>query len=381
MKKNKLFLFLSIITLVLIFGIAAICNFCGTPVEVGVETTDEEQGSDSGIQPEHSSSSSSGQSSQGTSGNADDAEPGNNPPEIIEIELWGANIELYEREGLFDIVPLNSEDDPDEVYFEIVATDRDGDELEYRAFGSRGDEFEVTKINNNSADFFWIIPFVAGQYTLTIEVTDGRGGRAVRDIEMTIVLEEMEFIPLEEDSEEEESGEAMGESLRGFRTEDSLCGQVAEDGTVFMALESSGAPVFYVGDTVENIRIQGFISFNVSEIAGSEVIAAWFNISGTRIGDPLSYPETYLHLYHSNYGGSLGFEDFDIVIEPLAYGPLDHTDFSFTNDNLKDAVQRVLNAGDQYFQMSLLIPASSDNRSSDGFNFLLSNISLEVSYR
>jgi hypothetical protein len=203
----------------------------------------------------------------------------------------------------------------------------------------------------------------------------------VRDIDMTIVLEAMEFIPPEEDPEEEESGEAMEESLRGFGTEDALCGQVAEDGTVIMASESSAAPSFYVGDTVENIRIQGFISFDVSEIAGSEVIAAWLNIRGTRTGDPLSYPETYFHLYHSNYGDSLGFEDFDIVIEPLEYGSLDRTDFSFTNDNLRDAVQRVLNAYDQYFQMSLLIPASSDNGASDGFIFLLSDISLEVSYR
>jgi hypothetical protein len=43
MKKNKLFIFLSIITIVLIFGVAATCNFCGVPIEIGEieETTSE----------------------------------------------------------------------------------------------------------------------------------------------------------------------------------------------------------------------------------------------------------------------------------------------------------------------------------------------------
>jgi len=49
MKKNKFFIFLSIITLIFIFGVAATCNFCGIPISVGEtdkteekeETTDE----------------------------------------------------------------------------------------------------------------------------------------------------------------------------------------------------------------------------------------------------------------------------------------------------------------------------------------------------
>ena len=43
MKKNKLFIFISIITAILISGVAATCNFCGTPITVGEEETTEEQ--------------------------------------------------------------------------------------------------------------------------------------------------------------------------------------------------------------------------------------------------------------------------------------------------------------------------------------------------
>jgi hypothetical protein len=38
MKKNKLFIFLSIIILILIFGVAATCNLCGVPIDIGEAT-------------------------------------------------------------------------------------------------------------------------------------------------------------------------------------------------------------------------------------------------------------------------------------------------------------------------------------------------------
>jgi hypothetical protein len=43
MKKNKLFIFISIITAILISGVAATCNFCGTPITVGEEETEEQK--------------------------------------------------------------------------------------------------------------------------------------------------------------------------------------------------------------------------------------------------------------------------------------------------------------------------------------------------
>ena len=43
MKKNKLFIFISIITAILISGLAATCNFCGTPITVGEEETEEQK--------------------------------------------------------------------------------------------------------------------------------------------------------------------------------------------------------------------------------------------------------------------------------------------------------------------------------------------------
>ena len=50
MKKNKLFILLSIITLILIFTVAATCNLCGAPVTIGetAKTTEENSTNSSG---------------------------------------------------------------------------------------------------------------------------------------------------------------------------------------------------------------------------------------------------------------------------------------------------------------------------------------------
>ena len=49
MKKRKIFIVLSIITLILFFAVAATCNFCGVPIDVGeTDETEDEAKDDSG---------------------------------------------------------------------------------------------------------------------------------------------------------------------------------------------------------------------------------------------------------------------------------------------------------------------------------------------
>lgn len=87
-----------------------------------------------------------------------------------------------------------------------------------------------------------------------------------------------------------------------------------------------------------------------------------------------------LFIGSTDYDSTLGPEDFGSDTSSLSSGRPGFSDFSFTNDYLKGAVQNVLTEGGQYFQVKLSIPSPSNNRISDGFNFLLSNVSLEVFY-
>jgi hypothetical protein len=201
MKKNKLFTFLSIITIIFVFTVAATCNLCGAPITIGeTEVTDEEakrdlegkEKSDKQDTDEEHQSEQTGEVDQETAEEAQDIEEGqdgNNPPKISVIE-WGDSGDIENMEFLNEIpvapAPCSGIYDAG-VPMSITATDEDSDELIYNVNDNRGSSFNVTKIDNNNAKFYWLIPFDAGPYTLTIEVSDSRGGVDSRSVDMTLI--------------------------------------------------------------------------------------------------------------------------------------------------------------------------------------------------
>ncbi len=167
------------------------------------------------------------------------------------------------------------------------------------------------------------------------------------------------------------------ENLRAFAADRPISGYVNEYGVVM-----DGLGVIYVGDTAGTPAAQnrGFLSFDVSSIAGENITNAWLTLRGTRVGNPESLMRE-LAVTSFDYGNSLNGGDYGGSGSTLtSFFPLNHNDFSFTNDQLKDAVQTALTSGRQYFQVKIYINSTSGNDSKDGFEFYLSNIGLEVSY-
>jgi hypothetical protein len=82
MKKNKLFVILSIITLILVFGVAATCNLCGAPIQIG-ETDESDVAADKVTKKEEKSgqeqSSQAGQAQQESSQQTQQAEEAEEP--------------------------------------------------------------------------------------------------------------------------------------------------------------------------------------------------------------------------------------------------------------------------------------------------------------
>ena len=72
MKKGKIFIFISLIILILFIGSAATCNFCGVPVAVGEDNSGSQ--SDSGVSGNNNNSSSSSDDSEQSSGQAGSGE-------------------------------------------------------------------------------------------------------------------------------------------------------------------------------------------------------------------------------------------------------------------------------------------------------------------
>ena len=175
MKKNRLFIFSSILIIISLFATAAACNLCGVPIEIGETTEETEVRTDTGQRS----------TNQGQSQSIEAPDDGNHPPIIEEIELMGMDVEVIEAEGGFEDIIYPGVEVPD-AKFTIEVSDEDGDELQYSVFDSLGINFDVTIIDNNNAEFMWGFPDVIGEYTLTVEVSDGKGGIDTQSISMSI---------------------------------------------------------------------------------------------------------------------------------------------------------------------------------------------------
>jgi len=371
MKKKNLYLIFSIISIICLLSLAATCNMCGHTItneteEMLEEQTEEESASQAdetqsgGSQRETQTEEESG-NEEVTDSDAEVTDSGadaevNHNPIITTVAADEVELDLSDEFSIFA---------EDNANFLVLAEDEDGDELSYSASDSNENNMAIENIDNNAAGFGWVAPSDPGSYEIYIEVSDGNGGEATVTVSVTV-----------------EPAGAVGTSLstRGFGANAALSGQVNEDGEFFIAADSSGVPYIYVGDTASRLKVQGFLSFDVSIIAGENVTAAWLTIRGSRDGDPtlLLMP---LAISSTNYGNSLDGADYGVSSTNLiSFYPLSGTDFSFTNENLKNAVQGVLTAGRQYFQVKLVINSANGNTVADGFTILLSDVMLEVEY-
>ena len=181
MKKNKLYILSSILITISICASALTCNLCGNPIEI---TIPEEETSEERPGPAIETAATTQTTPQNT-GVA--PEEDNQPPIIVEIEMDGYDIDFLESEGVLDEIPFISGEEPGEAIISIIATDEDGDELQYSAHDSQGTNFDVIKIDNNNAEFTFRPHFEAAPYTLTIEVSDGKGGIDSYPINMNFV--------------------------------------------------------------------------------------------------------------------------------------------------------------------------------------------------
>ena len=187
MKRNKLYILLTLIITVILFGTAAICTQCGANIDkalgdLGGSVDEESPGTEpGGEQP----------SDAEPPGEVSPEEPlseeGNHPPVIDKIKIFEADIRIAEAEGWLSEIPMGME-----FFFTIEASDEDEDDLEYFAYDDAGNNYEVRKIDNDLANLRWTSPELEGSVVLTIEILDGRGGVDNYPINMDIIGEPAE---------------------------------------------------------------------------------------------------------------------------------------------------------------------------------------------
>jgi len=211
----------------------------------------------------------------------------------------------------------------------VTASDPDGDSLKYEWSATSG---TVDNTNNNPTK--WTAPGAAGNLTIKVKVTDGKGGEGTESKNITVKNPLLMEIP-----------RVAAEG-----------GYIEEGGYI-----NNGGCLF-AGDSPANKLVRGFISFDISSLSGAKIKTAEISFNKKEVWNP---PVTFGNLnVISVYWGTRALIASDFS-QPGTYVCENAApDFTFSGDALKNAIQARIDDGKSRVQFILMFVMMG----SDGFN-------------
>jgi len=378
MKRSRLYLFVAILCIAVIFATAAICNRCSIiPTESSLEatettideTTTKKTGSPTTTKKETSESQDSTEETEESEEAADDESDDNSAPVIDEVSFSSEGSGIFfdamnpaTSEILQNVPPLAA------IELSIGASDPDEDDLNYFVSDSLGNNFEVNKLNNYEAEASLSFPADIGPYVINILVTDDEGGQASFDMNTQVI------------DLEEEPDLVATRTAQAFPYA-ALSGSIVKDTAINLASDASGTPVVYFGDSGSNKQVKGFFSFDISALHGKTILNAFINCpSMERIGNP-TFAE-YIDVKADDLGSSIDYGDFAVGGVFIKRFATSSSSITIDGDALKNAIQNIADTGSSnYLQIKVgLSSSASANSQADGFNVYLSNMELLIDY-
>jgi hypothetical protein len=245
------------------------------------------------------------------------------------------------------------------VEITATATDADGDPLDFDSTVSSGGIGAESNPDPNSYRFTYTAPGTAGVYTIHISVEDGRGGTDTADKDITVA------VPVHEVT---------------FSVVVNETGYIDTAGNVFNTATSYA----YAGNDTANRACRGYISFDISSLAGKHIEEATLTLSPIHAwGDHSNLGN--LALGTISYGvGPLVGGDYGLASSVLnAYSAAAVGNITISSDELVSRLQTLVSASNPRIQFrlhwdsELLWPA---NGAWDGVGWAQSSCSLTVRY-
>ena len=237
-----------------------------------------------------------------------------------------------------------------EISAEVV--DLDGDDLIY-SWSVSGGSLEGASLNPAK----WNTPDDPGDYTISVSVTDGAGNTSTASVAVyvgTIVVDQ----------------KPVNLNLPGKENEG---GYIEFGGGTF-----AGGDV-YSGDSNSNKPCSGFISFDISGLAGKTVDSATLTFSNSSVsGDPLSFFES-LWINVLDWGAEpIVQNDFNLSGVPIS--SYSTPNITCNVSKLAEELQKAINAGKPRFQIRIHFsgPYTDGDNSSDGWRYTQGNVNMNV---
>ena len=226
----------------------------------------------------------------------------NNPPEISDLfispgtKFTGSTIDII-----------------------VTAADPDGDSLNYN-WSADGGSFNSTTIPNTE----WKAPNTAGNYNITVVVDDGKGGQDQKTETVEVLVHQ--------------SSVSLSQIPGGGFIENGLVAAIVNPA--------------YVGDSANNRAVRGFLSFDISSLAGKVVVAVEMEFGQFGIlSDPYSLIEKIW--VDAVYWGTDDIVLADYDLPGVLLGEYDIPTFTCSSIELKDALNQAINDGHDRFQIRL----------------------------
>jgi len=237
----------------------------------------------------------------------------------------------------------------------VEAIDLDGDELSY-AWSVTGGSI----VDNTTNPVKWNTPNTAGDYKISVAVSDGKGNTSQASIlvyvgEVTVVEQSSTtstVVPRKEDEG----------------------GYVEFGGTTY----NSGN--VYAGDSENNKPCMGFISFDISGLSGSIVESASLTFSGAIVsGDPLFLTYRILYINVLDWGARPITQN-DFMLDGILVASYNSPNITCNVSKLKEELQKAINEGKSRFQIRIHFsgPYTDNDNKDDGWKYSQSNVNLNV---
>jgi len=262
----------------------------------------------------------------------------------------------------------------------VKASDPDGDKLTYKWTVSGG-----TLTADNLETVKWNTPSKADNYDIKVVVQDIKGGSTsksisvyVGDVEVAQTTQPPQTSP---PTTEPPETSPPTTSTSPQQTGLDLPKRTNEGGYLEYGGETFAGGNIYAGDSANNKPCVGFISFDISSIAGKTIEAATLTFSSAAVqGDPLAYLDAFW--INVVEWGAEPITQSDFNLPGIAIQSFNSSSITCTAEKLKTEIQKAINNGKSRFQLRVHFsgPYTDNDSSRDGWEYAQVSVNLNVKY-